>query len=328
MFRIFYILVISHALAGVLLHAAQKSRDEALVGVEKPLIPRFLGFTEAAVVLGAVVVLFAIFVFIQFQYFFGGQTNIGVEGYTFAEYARRGFGELVAVAFFSLLLLLGLSGIVKRQTSSQRWTFSGLGIGMVALVGVMLFSAYQRLVLYENAYGFTRLRTYTHVFMIWLALLLAVVVVLEILRRERTFALAFLLSSIGFAASLMLVNVDGFIVRHNLNRAMNGEALDAGYLASLSSDAVPVLAAALEDESLPAGRRDTIGAALVCWVYQSGLPEDSNWRAFTVSRLQARQALERVEGLLDNYSLQDETWPPQVETPLGEFHDCTSSFMD
>ena len=122
---------------------------------------------------------------IQFQYFFGGQTNIGVQGYTYAEYARRGFGELVAVAFFSLLLFLGLSAIVKRQNPAQRWVFSGLGLGMVALVGVMLVSAFQRLLLYEAAYGFSRLRMYTHVFMIWLGLLLAVVVVLEILRRER-----------------------------------------------------------------------------------------------------------------------------------------------
>ena len=82
LFRTFYILVFAYALAGAILHAAQKSRDEKLVGEEKPLVPQFLGFTEAAVVLGAVVALFAVFVVIQFQYFFGGQTNIGVEGYT------------------------------------------------------------------------------------------------------------------------------------------------------------------------------------------------------------------------------------------------------
>ncbi len=173
-FRAVYILIGAYALAGVFLHAAQKSQDEKLTGMEKPLVPQFLGFTEAAVVLGAVVLLFAIFVVIQFRYFFGGQTNIGVQGYTFSEYARRGFGELVAVAFFSLLLFLGLSAIVRRQSQIQRRAFSGLGIGMVALVGVMLVSAFQRLLLYEAAYGFSRLRMYTHIFMIWLGVLLAV----------------------------------------------------------------------------------------------------------------------------------------------------------
>ncbi len=221
-FRCIYILIGAYALAGTILHAAQKSQDEKLVGMEKPLVPSFLGFTEAAVVLGAVVVLFALFAVVQFQYFFGGQTNIGVQGYTYSEYARRGFGELVAVAFFSLLLFLSLSAVVKRQNQTQRWVFSGLGLGMVALVGVMLFSAFQRLMLYEAAYGFSRLRAYTHVFMIWLGVLLAVVVVLDILRKERTFALAALLASIGFAATLTLLNVDGFIVRQNVARAAAG----------------------------------------------------------------------------------------------------------
>jgi hypothetical protein len=59
-FRGIYILVGAYALAGIFLHAFQKSRDEKLIGGEKPLVPPFLGFTEAAVVLGAVAALFAI----------------------------------------------------------------------------------------------------------------------------------------------------------------------------------------------------------------------------------------------------------------------------
>ena len=102
---------------------------------------KVLGFTESAIVLGSVVILFVAFVVIQFQYFFGGQTNIGVAGYTYSEYARKGFGELVATGFFSLLLFLGLSTIVKRQTVAQHWIFSGLGMAMVILVGVMLLAA-------------------------------------------------------------------------------------------------------------------------------------------------------------------------------------------
>ena len=69
----------------------------------------------------------------------------------------------------------------------------------------MLVSAFQRLVLYEAAYGFSRLRTYTHVFMIWLGLLLVAAIILEILRRERAVALAAAVASLGFAISLPIV---------------------------------------------------------------------------------------------------------------------------
>jgi hypothetical protein len=330
-FRSLYILVAAYALAGVFLHAALKSRDEKLIGLDRPIVPQFLGFTEAAVVLASVVLLFSLFTLVQFQYFFGGQTNIGVQGFTFSEYARRGFSELVLVAFFSLLLFLGLSAVVRRQDSVQRWVFSGLGFGLVALVGVMLYSAFQRLLLYEAAYGFSRLRTYTHVFMLWLGLLLAVVVVLDLLRKERAFALAALLASIGFAASLALLNVDGFIVRQNVARAVPGADLDVGYLASLSPDSVPSLVNALQDGSLSPGRRDAVGAALACRVYyEQSLDPDSSWRAFTLSRWWGDQSRgqAQIREILNNYTILDENVPVQVQTPQGEIFDCSSSGMD
>jgi hypothetical protein len=321
-FRSVYILIGSYALAGVFLHAAQKSRDEKLVGMDKPLVAPFLGFTEAAVVLGAVVVLFALFAVVQFQYFFGGQTNIGIQGYTYAEYARRGFTELVAAAFFSLLLFLGLSGIVKRQNPTQRWVFSGMGLGMVALVGVMLISAFQRLVLYESAYGFSRIRIYTHVFMIWLGLLLAVVVVLDILQRERAFALAVLLASIGFAATLTFINVDGFIVRQNVARAPEGKGLDVAYLSSLSTDSIPVLVAEFQDQSLPGLTRDAVGAALVCHAQRNTGGGDNDWRAFTLSRWQANLALKKIQSQLDQYQFVDTAWPYKILTPGSVYYEC------
>jgi hypothetical protein len=321
-FRCIYILIGAYALAGVYLHAAQKSQDEKLIGMDKPLIPQFLGFTEAAIVLGAVVLLFALFAVIQFQYFFGGLTNISLQGYTYAEYARRGFGELVAVAFFSMLLFLSLSAVVKRTDQAQRRAFSGLGLGMVALVGVMLYSAFQRLVLYEAAYGFSRLRAYTHVFMIWLGVLLVGVVVLDILRKERTFALAALLASIGFAVTLTLMNVDGFIARQNVARAVAGESLDVAYLASLSQDSVPALVEQFQDQALPGYTRDAVGAALVCHERTASGGMDKNWRSFTLSSWRADQALQQVQSRLDAYEILDSDWPVKLLTPGSIYYEC------
>jgi hypothetical protein len=328
LFRLGLILAAGYALAGTFLHAARKSGDEKLVGGEKPLVQPFLGFTEAAVILGLVVVLFALFAVVQFQYFFGGQSNISLQGYTYSEYARRGFGELVAVAFFSLLLLLGMGAIVKRQGGAQRWVFSGLGIGMVALVGVMLYSAFQRLVLYEAAYGFSRLRTYTHVFMAWLALLLVVLVVLEVLRRERLFALAAVLAAMGFAASLSILNVDGFIARQNIARAAEGEGFDVAYLASLSTDSVPSLVKKMEDQSLPVLTRDAVGAVLFCRQQMDGGGEDTNWRAFSLSHSLAENALARVESKLNGYRVTNSDWPINILTPGDVYYECYSSGMD
>jgi len=314
-----YIVILAYFLAGILLHASQKSHDETLYGLEKPLVPQFLGFTEATIILGSVIVLFAFFVIIQFQYFFGGQSNIGVEGYTFSEYARRGFGELVLVAFFSLLLFHGLSTVVKRNTPTQRRVFTALGVGLVALVFVMLLSAYYRLTLYEEAYGFSRLRTYTHVFMIWLALLLLVVVILDLLQRQRTFALAALLALIGFSMSLILLNVDAFIANHNIQRAVDGQDLDVPYLASLSSDAVPTMADWFNDPAVEPTIQDGVGASLAC-IKAEPSHRDTGWRSFNLSISRADQALASLD--LSGYKILNDQYPAKVITPLKQEYDC------
>jgi hypothetical protein len=269
-----------------------------------------------------VVVLFALFVVIQFQYFFGAGANIGVQGYTYSEYARRGFGELVAVACCSLLLFLGLSALVKRQNNAQRWAFSGLGIGMVVLVGVMLVSAFQRLQLYEAAYGFSRLRIYTHIFMIWLGLLLVVALVLDLLRRERLFPLAALLATIGFALTLALINVDGSIVRQNVARAPQGKGLDVAYLAALSSDSVPALAAAFESPALPGLTRDAVGAILVCRLHSVSQPSLGDWRSFNLSAWWADQAVAGLRNRLDLYQVTQDQGVLKILTPGSIYYVC------
>lgn len=335
-FRLVYILVFAYVLAGTFLHAGQAS-DEAVE--QKNWLPPFLGFTESAIVLGSVLALFIAFVAIQFQYFFGGQANIHIEGYTFSEYARKGFGELVAVAVFSLLLLLGLGAVTKRETELQRRIFSSIGIALVGLVIVMLISAYQRLVLYEEAYGFSRLRTYTHVFMIWLGLLLVVVVVLEMTRRERAVGLAMVLAALGFVVSLNLLNVDAFIVRQNIQReirSVNDQAfsqgradLDAQYFLDLSDDAVPPLVEAYRSASLPDSVREKVGASLACIRYTRDLMDrELPWQSFHVSRFAADRALASIGGDLDDYSIEDEDLPVTVDTPGGEEFSCWQYYYD
>jgi len=334
-FRLIYILVIGYALAGVVLHAASQSGDEKLVGEDKPFIPPFLGFIESAIILGSVVTLFAAFVTIQFQYFFGGQANIHIDGYTYAEYARRGFGELVTVAFFALLMLLTLSAITKRETETQRRVFSSLGVALVVLLLIMLFSAYQRLILYETVYGFSRLRTYTHVFLVWIGLLLLATIVLEILRRERLFAMAAVIASLGFGMSLPILNVDGFIVRQNIQREIHAGKnadvvdLDTQYFTNLSDDAVPVLVSALQTPSLPAAVKDKVAASLACIRYNRGQDSrEPDWRSFHISRFTADRALASVRKTLNGYIISNTGWPITVTTPDGNEFPCSSYYYD
>jgi FlaA1/EpsC-like NDP-sugar epimerase len=236
-------------------------------------------------------------------------------------------------------MLLGLGAITRRETEFQRRLFSTLGVILVGLVIVMLVSAFQRLVLYEEAYGFSRLRTYTHVFMIWLGLLLIAVVFLEITRRERMAALAMIIAALGFIVSLNLLNVDAFIVGQNLQREFRAEKdaafargradLDAQYFLDLSDDSIPVMATAFLDTSLPETVREKTGAALACKRYEREQGDRTYpWQAFHFSRYNADLAFARIDKQLDAYKIKDSDFPYMVITPGGEEFPCYQYYYD
>ena len=317
--RLFMILFIAYLIAGIFLHAATKGKDEKLFREGKYVLKPFLGITETAVVLGCVTVLFAIFVGIQFQYFFGGEVNIGIEGYTYSQYARRGFNELIWVAFISLIMLLGLGAVTKREPGTERRIFSGLSIAVVSLVMVILTSAYQRIMLGIGWHGFSRLRMYPRIFLIWLGLLLVTVVVLEIIRKERFVTFAALIASFGFAISLSVISVDAATVKHNLPRALQGVNINIDHLSSLSTDAVPPLVKEFQNPEYTEFHHQQIGAIIVCYMhYQSYDRENANdWRSFNLSRWKAKQAIESVQDQLQEYGINTER-----STPAGRYYKC------
>jgi len=302
LFRGIYILILAYALMGIYLYALSASKDENLIGVDKPWLRPFLGFTEAAIILGSVNLLFIAFVVIQFQYFFGGSANINYEGFTYAEYARRGFGELVVVAFLSLLLFLGLSSVTQRETPLFRKVYSGLGVLLGLLIGVILVSAFQRLLLYESAFGFTRLRIYPHIFMVWLGILLIIFIGLEIAGHQRAFGLVLLAACVGFGLTLGLLNVDGLIARENVERAVKGKKLDTEYLHTLSVDSTPVLVDLYDSPDLSTELRDEVGMVLAC--QSAELRREAaaqTWTGFHFSKWRARRMLENMEEALRDY---------------------------
>lgn len=303
LFRLWYILMIGSFLVGIYLHALYPSKEASKPDTKSAWMKPFLGWTETGIILGAIDILFIAFVIIQVRYLFGGSANINETGYTFAEYARRGFGELVAVAVLSLLVYLGLNTISKRETRGAQIGFSVVSILLMANVLVMLASSLQRLLLYEGAYGFSELRTYTHVFIYWLAALIVVTIVLEILRQRGRFALALLITGLGFAITLAVMNVDGFIVRQNVARTAQGEDLDFSYLQQLGTDAVPAMVTAYQQPDLPQNAKDVLGSALACrtaaYKNQTPLP----WQGFTFSGLVADNLINQYEGTWAKYQV-------------------------
>jgi hypothetical protein len=302
---------------GAILLALEEPERLSLQGKERPLVRRFLGGVETLVVLVGVDLLFALFVAVQVRYLFGGEANINAAGYTYAEYARRGFGELVAVSALSLGLILTLGMVSKQDTTRERKGFRAASAVLVILISVILASALKRLLLYEDAYGFTRLRTYTHIAIYWMVVLFMVFLAAIFTDNLRRTALAALLTACGFAVTLNLLNVDAFVARRNILRYAASGEVDTGYLVSLSNDAVPILVDWLPEA--PQGLREEILPQLAC---RAGMLEARarrvSWQSMHLGQRRAAAALETIRPNLRPYQIVQRGWRWIVDGPEGK----------
>jgi hypothetical protein len=247
-----------------------------------------LGATEIAAALGALNVLFAVFVAIQVRYLFGGQGLVQARVHlTYAQYARHGFFELVAVALLVLPLLLAAHAVVGKRSR----VVQGLSLLLIGFVFVVIASALERMRLYQREYGLTELRLYATGIILWLACVLILLAVTVVRGRPKGFALGALLTT--FAATIVLnaVNPDALIARTNLARPH----LDIAYLGGLSDDAVPPILERLP--TLDPSLRGAVASALL-----RRAPEEGGWLGWNASRARARTLLQEQHRELVAYA--------------------------
>lgn len=234
---------------------------------------------ETNVALALVDILFALFVAVQFRYFFLEQSPASL-----SEYARRGFFELVWVVFLVLPLLLAAEWLLDKTNPRAVRLFRILAGAQIALVFVIAASAYRRMQLYRDEFGLTELRFYTTAFMIFLAVLLVLFAATVLTGRRERFAAGALAAAIVAVVTLHAINPDERIVATNIARDRAGErVLDTIYAFRLSDDSIPVV---MQNLDLFAGSPCQIG-------FLGVRRYSADWRTWNHSRDKAQESIVR-----------------------------------
>lgn len=179
-------------------------------------------------------IVYVLFVVVQFKYFFSGSLG---DGYTYAEYARRGFFELLFVTMINLTIT---TGVIYFTNNVPGFLKKAIQLALTILVlssGVLLTSAFMRMKMYEDAYGFTFLRVLVHSFMIFLIVIFAYTLVKIWLEKLSLFHFYFIAALIYYSG-INIVNVDKIVIDQNIARFEETGKIDIGYLSDLSSSGV------------------------------------------------------------------------------------------
>ena len=271
-----------------------------------------LGAIEIGIFLGLVNLLFLSFVLVQLRYLFGGMELVqNTPDFKLAEYARHGFGELVAVSALVLPILLASHWLIDRENRSAARLFRSFAGVLIGLLFVIMASATQRLLLLTGSlgYGLKTVRLYPMIFMIWLAVVFVWFAMTVLQDRRQYFAWGALWSAFFILGATHFLNPDDFIVRTNTRLYQAGRDFDAKYNSELSADAVPALmesAAVLDHDKWCAvqgglARRSAIAST------------ETDLRSWNISRAAASAEFEKNAAFLDPAGC-----PESVVQPLAD----------
>lgn len=180
------------------------------------ILPPLTVYTMLALLNG----LYLVFILSQLPYFFSAfQGSIPPGWGSYAEFARRGFFELCAIAVINLAVLAGVHlgiTVAGRQSIVIKVQSSMLSV----LTLLLIATAFSKVLLYIGAFGLTVQRLLPSVFLVFLTVVFCGVIV----RQGRQFSIVRLAAFTGvvLVSLLCMTDTDGLVAKYNATRYLAG----------------------------------------------------------------------------------------------------------
>ena len=260
------------------------SRGVALVHKPKPNAAEIKTKTVSSLtvntVLSAVCLVYLVYLLSQLAYFIGGFSGILPEGFTAAEYARRGFFEMAMLCFIDLGIIAFCVGLVAKKDGKAPLStrLLCLFIGLVTIFLVITASA--KMGLYISFYGLTRLRVLTELIMVFLGVTTGLVC-LWLFAPKVPYMKVILLVALSMGAVTLWADVDTVVAAYNVSAYQSGSlaTVDVDYLGTLGDGAVPYISQLTTDSYTNVAsrakeilaHRNTVTGDFRSWNYTSWL---------------------------------------------------------
>ena len=234
----------------------------------------------AITVLITISIVYIFFSMIQIVYLFLGKMQLP-ENYTYAQYAREGFFQLLFVCILNVIIVLGVLGFFRKHKVLH---------ALLAIIScctyIMLASSGFRMMMYVKNYGMTFMRMLVLWTIALIGLLLVGILVQIFNDRFPLFRYGLLMISVWYIA-LSFSHTDYWIARYNLSDKVNQSEVDYEYLTRLSSDAAPVIA-----------KQD--GMWVKKYIYHMTKYNDYSFRKYNFSRAKALRLFQEQLGKMED----------------------------
>ncbi len=225
-------------------------------------------------------VIYLIFDFIQIKSLMLHQVATNIN---YAQYARSGFFELMAISFINLVIIL-ISKHSKEETKYSKT----MSIIMVLLTLIIIISSAFRMHMYESAYGYTELRLFVYVSLIT-EIILLIPTAAYILTSKTNIFKHYMIILVTVYTMLALTPLDYIIANNNINRYYDKGKIDIEYLENYSCDNVPLLIE-LHDKTDEKELKDNIAN----YLQSNEFCNVKDFREYNISRVKAKKEIKKL----------------------------------
>ncbi|MBQ8587518.1 MAG: DUF4173 domain-containing protein [Oscillospiraceae bacterium] len=276
---------------------------------------RGMASVTLCVALAMISLVYVLYLVSQLAYFFDAFSGLLPDGFSVAEYARRGFFEMFTVCAINLVLIFLASLLSRKENGKTPLAIRLFSLFFCIFSLVLISTALSKMFLYIDSFGMTHKRILTSVFMIFLAVMFLAVGLRLFVPKVPYMKIGLITASLLLIATCY-VNVDGMIAEYNVTAYQSHklEEIDMYTMEELDgASAVPWLLELLEDEDR-AVRTEAAEqlqalfdeAYLVDWEWTGSSYEHSyryqplDWRAYNLAAAKAHQLLwEKRAAFLD-----------------------------
>lgn len=191
--------------------------------------------------LGAVSAVYVVYLFSQLTYFFGafgGKIPESVK-MTVAEYSRRGFFEMSAVAFINLGLIFLAVLLAKRADGKIAKSVKGISLFLCVFTEILIMTAMSKMALYISRFGLTRKRVFVTAAILVLFVTFICVMIRLFVKKFPYMKIVFSVFLVTYSL-LSVVNVNAVIANYNVDAYLSGrlEKVDLSMLSDFGISSV------------------------------------------------------------------------------------------
>lgn len=171
---------------------------------------------------------YLVFCFTQIKVLFTEQ-NI-----KYSEFARKGFFQLMIVSLINIAMILKANNKNLKETEKQEKYKKTMCIVMVIFTLIIIISAFARMTLYQQNYGYTRLRILVDYTLIT-EIILLIPTIIYILKNKIDLIKTYFVIIITMYCLVNFINIDKIIMKNNFNRYKETGYIDLNYLMEMNN---------------------------------------------------------------------------------------------